>query len=60
MQTTKTFLSRTQAAKLLGRSPRTLRNLQAAGRGPIVLMIGDRAAYDAEALEQWIAAGGDA
>ena len=53
------YLSRTQAARRLGCCPKTLRNLAKTGRGPAVLLIGDRPAYELSALESWIAAGGD-
>jgi hypothetical protein len=49
------FLSRTQAARRIGRCPKTLRSLEKSGRGPAVLMVGDRPAYPLDELEQWIA-----
>lgn len=54
-----TYLSRTQAARRCNRCPRTMRNLQARGLGPRVIMIGSRAAYPVSSLESWLAQGGD-
>lgn len=48
-------LSRTQAAALLDRCPKTLRNLQSKGLGPTVIMIGNRPAYPIAELEAWLA-----
>jgi hypothetical protein len=56
----KVFLSRTQAAKRVGRCAKTMRNLAARDMGPPFLMIGDRPAYPADELEAWLATGGDA
>jgi hypothetical protein len=50
----KTFLSRTQAARRVGRCPRTMRNLAKRGEGPPFLLIGDRPAYPADSLDQWL------
>jgi len=36
-----------------------MRNLQARGLGPRVIMIGSRAAYPVSSLESWLAQGGD-
>ena len=55
MQSTRKFLSRTQAARVLGRCPKILRNLQNLGRGPTVIMVGDRPAYLLADLQQWLA-----
>lgn len=55
MQSTQRFLSRIQAARILRRCPKTLRNLQNLGRGPTVIMIGDRPAYPLAELEAWMA-----
>jgi hypothetical protein len=49
------FLSRTQAAQRCGRCHRTMRNLAKRGEGPPFLLIGDRPAYPADALDQWLA-----
>jgi hypothetical protein len=54
------FLSRTQAAKRIGRCAKTLRNLAKRGEGPPFLLIGDRPAYPADRLQVWLASGGDA
>lgn len=56
----KIYLSRTQAAKRIGRCAKTLRNLAKRGDGPPFFLIGDRPAYPADRLQTWIAAGGDA
>ncbi|MBT1516166.1 hypothetical protein KIP88_37530 [Bradyrhizobium sp. SRL28] len=56
----KVFLSRTQAAKRVGRCAKTMRNLAARDMGPPFLKIGDRPAYPADELDAWLAAGGDA
>lgn len=49
------YLTRTQAAALLDRCPKTLRNLQNKGLGPAVIMIGNRPAYPIAELEAWLA-----
>lgn len=54
------FLSRTQAAKRIGRCAKTLRNLAKRGDGPPFLLIGDRPAYPADELQVWLVSGGDA
>lgn len=51
----RTFLSRTQAAKRVGRCAKTMRNLAKRGEGPSHLMIGNRPAYPADELEAWLA-----
>jgi predicted DNA-binding transcriptional regulator AlpA len=57
----KVYLSRTQAAKRVGRCAKTLRNLAKRGEGPPFIMIGtSRPAYPDDELHTWIAAGGDA
>lgn len=57
----KVYLSRTQAAKRVGRCSKTLRNLAKRGEGPPFIMIGTtRPAYPAEELQVWLASGGDA
>lgn len=51
------YLSRAQAAKRVGRCAKTMRNLAKRGEGPPFIMIGtSRPAYDADALESWLAA----
>lgn len=55
MATFQKYLSRTQAAALLDRCPKTLRNLQNRGLGPTVIMIGNRPAYPIVELEAWLA-----
>ena len=55
----KNFLTRTQAAARLGVCTKTLRNLHKRGVGPEVIMIGTRPAYSLDALEAYIARGGD-
>lgn len=52
----KTFLSRTQAARRCGRCPRTMRNLAKRGEGPPFLLIGNRPAYPADTLDRWLTA----
>lgn len=54
MQKTQRFLSRVQAAKVLGRCPKTLRSLQNRGLGPTVIMVGDRPAYPMADLQRWL------
>lgn len=50
-----TFLSREQAARRVGRCPRTMRNLAKRGEGPPFLLIGNRPAYPADGLDRWLA-----
>lgn len=53
------YLNRTQAAARLGICTKTLRKLHKRGAGPAVIMIGTRPAYSIDALEAYIARGGD-
>ncbi|MBB1089805.1 DNA-binding protein [Rhodopseudomonas palustris] len=53
------YLSRSQAAKRLGRCRTTLRALEARGLGPKTAKFGSRTVYPIDALEKYIAAGGD-
>jgi hypothetical protein len=50
------FLSRTQAAKACGRCDKTMRNLARRNAGPPFVLIGDRPAYPADWLQDWLAA----
>ena len=50
------YLSRRQAAAHLGRCDRTLRNFARLKIGPPFIMIGNRPAYPADALHEWLAA----
>jgi hypothetical protein len=53
----RTYLSRTQAAKHVGRCAKTMRNLAKRGEGPPFIMIGTaRPAYPLDALECWLTA----
>lgn len=51
------MLTTTQAATLLGLSPRTLEQLRVKGGGPVYFALGKRAIrYRRQALESWLAA----
>lgn len=50
------YLSRRQAAKECGRCDKTMRNLAKRNQGPPFVLIGDRPAYPADQLRNWIAA----
>jgi hypothetical protein len=54
MRKTEQFLPRVQAAKVLGRCPKTLRSLQEKGLGPTVMMVGYRPAYPVADLQRWL------
>ena len=57
MSDEKLLLNHGEAARLLGISETTLRQMRDRGDVPGVVRLGNRARYSVEALKEWIAAG---